>query len=209
MQGYFKNKRILVLLAHPDDETLGCGGTIHRATQEGATVSCYIPVKRIKEDCNKAMNELGVTSVHFGKWKDQLLDTYPLKGLADWFSKAVYDTDPHIVILNHYNCTNQDHRVCHQAGIIATRNYTGHILSCEVPSSTGYLRPCGFEPNFYVELSSWNMNNKIEATRHYKTELKPFPNPRNVNQLHNLAQVRGGECGNDYAEGFMLVRGNV
>ncbi len=207
MQEYFKNKTVLTLLAHPDDETLGCGGTLHRASSEGAKIYCYFPIKRVANDCYKAIKILGIQPVHFGKWNDQVLDTYPLKDLSIWFNEAIERVEPDIIILHHYNCTNQDHRICYQAGIIATRDSDATIITCEVPSSTGYLKPVGFEPNFYIAFPLDSMTAKIEAMNCYKTEVKKAPNPRSSNQLVNLMELRGGECNQQFAEGFMLIRG--
>ena len=200
--------RVLTVLAHPDDETLGCGGTIHKFAEKGIEVSCLIPVKRIELQCIEALETLGVSGSHFGSFDDQQLDKYPLLDLAKFVYRGIERFDPDIIITHHHNCTNQDHRLMHQAVIIATRPQFDkkriQVFSCEVMSSTGYLRPTGFEPNYYVSLSEENIKAKMQAIEDYATELKPTRSPE---VLKSLARVRGAESGTEYAEGFMLVRG--
>lgn len=206
MQGYFADKRILVLLAHPDDETLGCGATLHRAVEEGAIVRCIFPVKRVISQCINATQILGISSIHFGKYQDNRMDKYPLADVAAFFEKEVQKFKPHIVILHHWNCTNQDHRVCYEAGIIANRDTVAQLWCCEIPSSTGYLKPVNFEPNFYVALHYDSVNAKTEAMKKYITECRDYPHVRSIGKLIALMEKRGGEMNQEYAEAFVKIR---
>jgi len=202
----FKNKRILTLLAHPDDETLGCGGTLHRAVSEGAEVLCLISVKRIIGSCIEALKVLGVQNIHFGKYVDNQMDTYPLNLVSAFFEAQIQLFKPDIVILHHWNCLNQDHRVCYQAGIIATRNSNAQLWCCEIPSSTGYLKPVNFEPNLYITLNNRNKCSKLKAMGWYNTELREYPNIRSLEKLQNHLEYRGGEINKKYAEAFVKIR---
>lgn len=210
MSGYFKNKRIITLLAHPDDETLGCGGTLHRASEDGAIIHCVIPayprMESIKDDCAKALEVLGVQSVHWGRFDDNEMDKYPLMSVAKFFESQIEKFKPDIVFLHHWSCTNQDHRVCYEAGIIANRNNSAQLICCEIPSSMGYLKPNEFDPNFYVVLDYHNKNAKIEAMEFYKTELRDNPHPRCVSNLVNRAYIRGGDVNTHNAEAFVKIR---
>jgi LmbE family N-acetylglucosaminyl deacetylase len=198
-----ENKRIMTILAHPDDETLGCGGTLHRFSKQ--SICCAFAVKRIEEQCKSALNTLNIQNCLFGAFEDNQMDKYPLLEVTKWVSSSIEKFNPDVVITHCHNCTNQDHRVLHQAVCISTRPLKNHIqlLSCEIPSSTGYLRPTGFEPNFYVELSPEDILKKMKAVDDYVTEARKCRSPEVISAL---ARVRGAESGYDYAEGFMIQR---
>ena len=201
-----ENKRIMTVLAHEDDETLGCGGTLNRFNKQN--ICCAIPITRIEEQRKSALKTLGIQNCIMGTFDDNQLDKYPLLEITKWVSSCIDKFSPDVVITHTYRCTNQDHRVLHEASVIATRPLKNHIqlLSCEIPSSTGYLRPTGFEPNYYVELSPDDILTKMKAVEDYVTELRKCRSPEVISAL---ARVRGAESGYDYAEGFMLVRGYV
>jgi len=205
---YFSGKTIITFLAHPDDETLGCGGTLTRAIDDGAKVHCVIPVKRIEKQCYKALKKIGIKNIYWGNFDDNQMDKYPLLKVCKFLEKYLKNVIPDILITHHYNCANQDHRICYEASSIVTRPIKNKIqlFSCEIPSSTGYLRPTGFEPNFYISLTPKHLLTKIEALKLYETELRKDRSPIVVDML---ARLRGAESGNDFAEAFVLVRGYV
>jgi len=211
MPQYIKpKKRILTLLAHPDDETLGCGGTLHRFAQDDAIIHCVIPayprMDSIIQNCEKALEILGVQSMYIGRFDDNQMDKYPLNEVSLFFEKQIEKFKPDIVFLHHWNCLNQDHRVCYQAGIIATRNIPAQLICCEVPSSTGYLKPVNYEPNLYVKLDWINMVAKREAMSKYISEGKYYPHSRSTLKLQTLLEMRGGEINQEYAEAFVKIR---
>ena len=90
---------------------------------------------------------------------------------------------------------------------MATRpNVNSHIdvICGEIPSSTGYLKPTNWEPNFYVDVSKEHINAKISSMETFKNEARPYPHPRSPEVLRALSQVRGSESGFFYAEAFMI-----
>jgi LmbE family N-acetylglucosaminyl deacetylase len=198
-----KNKRIMTVLAHEDDETLGCGGTLHRFNDQ--PIQCIIPIKRIEEQCKGAFKTLGIPHAIYGNFDDNQLDKYPLLEIVKWVSSQIDRFNPDVIITHNYRCANQDHRVLYEASCIATRPLKNHItlLTCEVLSSTCYLRPTSFEPNFYVELSPDDIVKKMKAVEDYVSELRKCRSPEVVSAL---ARVRGAESGYDYAEGFQIIR---
>ena len=191
----------MTVLAHPDDETLGCGGILHKYNKQN--ILCLIPVKRIEEQTKSALNTLGIDNYIFGSFDDQQLDKYPLLDLVKWVSSNMEKFNPTVVITHFDRCLNQDHRQLYQACVIATRPVKNRIqlLSCEIPSSTGFLG--AFTPNYYVELSPENIVAKMKAVEDYVTEIKKSRSPEVISAL---ARVRGAESGYDYAEAFQIKR---
>lgn len=191
----------MTILAHEDDETLGCGGILHKYNDQ--PILCLIPIKRIEEQCRSAFKTLGIPNAVYGDFDDNQLDKYPLLDITKFISSSIDRFNPDVVVTHTRNCMNQDHRVLHEACCIATRPLKKQIqlICCEVLSSTGYLRPTGFEPNFYVELSPDDIVKKMKAVEDYVSELRKCRSPEVVSAL---ARVRGAESGYDYAEGFQI-----
>lgn len=193
----------MTILAHPDDETLGCGGTLHRFNNQN--ICCLIPVRRIEEQCRGALKKLGIENIVFGDFDDNRMEKEYLADISKWVESGIEKFNPDVIITHHYNCGNQDHRLLHQAVMIATRPIKKKIpvITCEIPSSTGVLRPTGFEPNYYVELSPDDILAKMTAVDDYISEVRKSRSPEVISAL---ARVRGAESGYDYAEGFMIIR---
>ena len=225
-----RHKRILIYVAHPDDDVLGAGATIARWIEEDAEVFIYLPatginsrrnqqdhdtldahLKRLRCDAIAAWTILGVDPQRtvFGDYDDNEMDKYPLLQVIQDLEKVIEDVSPTLVITHHWRCTNIDHRVCYEAAVVATRPDNERrieLLSCEVPSSTGYLRPVMFEPNYYVRVEDRHVEAKIRAMEAFSTEAREDPHPRSPEALRALAKVRGSESGAMWAEAFQVVR---
>ena len=223
-------KKILTFFAHPDDETLSAGGTIKRLVREGCEVSVAIPntgifsrrnskikhdfsgeLEKLREDCFKALSLLGVQKkdIYLGEFSDNEIDKHTLLELIHWFESILEKVKPNAVFTHHRYCTNIDHRYCHEAAVVATRpGIDSHVpIYCgEVPSSTGYLKPVQWEPNFFVSLLEGDVEGKISAMQAYKGEARPDPHPRSPEVLRALAKVRGSEGGFFFAEAFMIQK---
>jgi LmbE family N-acetylglucosaminyl deacetylase len=220
---------VLTFFAHPDDETLAAGGTIARITRAGGEVHVAIPAtgiyarraaqsarleadfRQLRDDLIEALGRLGVPEkrIYTGEFTDNEMDKHTLLELIRWIEKIIDDVQPKVVLTHHRFCTNIDHQYCHEAAVVATRPSLRHniaLLAGEVPSSTGYLRPTGWEPNLYVHLSDEDVAAKISAMKAYKTETRPDPHPRSSEVLHALAKLRGSEGGSFFAEAFMIQR---
>ncbi len=223
-------KKVLAFFAHPDDETLAAGGTIHKLSNLGADIHVAIPatgihsrrnfqeekdrnadLAELHQDCEKAMAVLGVKSsnIYLGNFPDNEMDKHSLLDVIHWLEDIIAKVKPDLILTHHRFCTNVDHQYCHDAVVVATRpelnNHTT-VLCGEVPSSTGYLKPVQWEPNLYVEISSQNLNAKVKAMETYKGEARPDPHPRSREVLHALAKVRGSESGFYFAESFMISK---
>ncbi|MGE3274208.1 MAG: PIG-L deacetylase family protein [Vicinamibacterales bacterium] len=223
-------RNVLAFFAHPDDETLAAGATMHRLTRAGCRVHVAIPntgihsrrrvldqaardqaLPALRADCVAALSHLGVRAddIHLGEFPDNEMDRHTLLALVHWLEDIVARTQPDAVFTHHRFCTNIDHQYCHEAAVVATRpGTTCHIpLFCgEVPSSTGYLRPTQWDPNFHVRVEPENLDAKVAAMEAYASEVRPDPHPRSPEVLRALAKVRGAEGGFFLAEAFMVQR---
>ena len=225
-----KIKKVLTFFAHPDDETLAAGGTIKKLTDQGVEVHVAIPATGItsrrniqnnksldselfnlRQDTEKALAILGVTpkNIHLGNFPDNEMDKHSLLELIHWLEAIIDDVKPDLIFTHHRYCTNIDHQYCHNAAIVATRpGLNNHItlVSCEVPSSTGYLKPAQWEPNFFVEVTNSNLESKILAMESFSGEARPDPHPRSREVLSALAKLRGSDSGFYFAESFMISK---
>jgi len=225
-----KFERVLTFFAHPDDETLAAGATISKLIRFGADVHIAIPATgiharrnthskemrdpsliKLREDCYSAMKILGISpdKIYLGSFPDNEMDKHTLLEVIHWLEEIIKKVDPDLILTHHRYCTNIDHRYCHEAVVVATRpsiNNHVRILSGEVPSSTGYLRPVQWEPNLYIELDNQDLKRKIQAMETYQGEARPNPHPRSREVLKALAKVRGSESGFMYAEAFMIQK---
>lgn len=222
---------VLAFFAHPDDETLAAGATIHKLIKMGVDVHVAIPATGIhsrrnvqsdekereqalaalKEDCKKAVSILGVKpeNLHLGDFPDNEMDKHSLLEVIHWLESVVDKVKPDLVLTHHRFCTNIDHQYCHEAAIVATRpSIDQHItvLCGEVPSSTGYLKPSQFEPNFFVAITQADLDAKTAAMECYEGEARQDPHPRSKAVLEAVAKVRGSESGNFFAEAFMVSK---
>ena len=222
------HKKVLTIFAHPDDETLSAGATISKLTNNRCRVYVAIPSTGIhsrknvqnkkirdkklislKKQAYKAITSLGVKKkdISFGSFADNEIDKYPLLKLVHWVEKIIDKVKPDVILTHHRFCTNVDHQYCHEAVVIATRpkiNSHIHVLCAESPSSTGYLKPTRWEPNYFVNLTKKDIEAKIKAIKTFKDEVRPDPHPTSPEVLKALAKVRGSEAGFMYAEAFMI-----
>ena len=225
-----KLRRALMFFAHPDDETLAAGGTIKKLSDAGCRVFVAISntglasrrnkdetatsstaLEKLRRDCVHALSHLGVRpeDIILGDFSDNEMDKHTLLELIHWLEAIIQKTLPEAVFTHHRFCTNIDHQYCHEAAIVATRPSPLqhiHLFAGEVPSSTGYLRPTQWEPNFYVELSKTDVEAKVLSMQSYEGEARADPHPRSPEVLEALAKVRGSESGYFWAEAFMSIR---
>jgi LmbE family N-acetylglucosaminyl deacetylase len=214
--------RVLVIAAHPDDETLGLGGTIARHTAsghevwvciltEGATVRGK-SVERQKQHARKACEILGVERTVFCDMRDQHLDALPLIDVIQQIEAYLEDFGPHVVYTHFREDVNQDHRVAFEATMVATRplehSPVDKVLCYEVPSSTEWAPPfaaTSFRPSVFVDIAD-TLEIKLEAMEAYAGEEGEYPHPRSYEAIRARAQTRGSAVGLKAAEAFMLVR---
>jgi len=223
-------KRIAVIAAHPDDEVLGCGGTIARFVKEGHSVHILLiadgessrvegdqsGVPDLLEGRNEAAETacriLGCASVKILNLPDNRLDGLDRLDIIKKIEDFIEHYRPSTVITHHSGDVNIDHCIVHDAVIAACRPQPNHpvkeLLFFEIPSSTEWRPPSSaevFNPNLFVDIST-TIDIKIKALNAYETELRDFPHPRSLKAVETLAQWRGSTVGVEAAEAYILGR---
>jgi LmbE family N-acetylglucosaminyl deacetylase len=221
---------LLVVVAHPDDEVLGCGATIARLTQEGHEVYIAILGEGItaryqqREQVDRSLVEalharsrqvaelLGVRDLFLYNLPDNRFDTVPLLDVVKIIEELIERLKPELIYTHHGGDLNIDHMVTHRAVLTATRPATDQpvreIYAFEVPSSTewtfGQLQPT-FRPNVFMDISD-TLEVKVQAMALYESEVRPFPHPTSSVALRASAQRWGSMAGVEAAEAFELIR---
>ena len=222
---------VAVIAAHPDDEVLGCGGTIARMVKEGRSVhililadgessrdgieDCKINSSRVASRNAAAENAckiLGCTSVTLLCLPDNRLDHIDLLDVVKLVEDFILKYKPSTILTHHSGDVNIDHRVIHEAVVVASRPQPGffvkELLFFEVPSSTEW-RPLGsgemFNPNWFYDISD-TLEIKLNSLQAYQEELREFPHPRSIKAIEALARWRGACAGFEAAEAFILGR---
>jgi LmbE family N-acetylglucosaminyl deacetylase len=225
----FKDK-ILIIAAHPDDETLGCGGTIAKAVINkanvkvifiGEGVSARFPIgselsdisikhNKIREnEAKKALKILRIKNYSFGKKFCTKFDNYLLTEIVQEIENNIKNFLPNIIFTHTDKDLNIDHGIVHKAVMTACRpkfkNSIKKIYSFEVPCSSNWTYNGNFNPNTFVDISK-SIEIKQKAFKAYKNENRPFPFPRSEIGIDTLAKFRGMQSGLKYAEAFRLER---
>jgi N-acetylglucosamine malate deacetylase 1 len=217
-------QRILVCAAHPDDETMGAGGSIARWAEEGAAISLVVFTKAYPPDwedelvaqkrveVRAAVGNLGVSDITFLDFRAAELDVVPQRVLNDQLAEVIADKRPTTVVTTHRGDIHADHRIVFETTMVATRPLPGssvrRVLAYEALSSTEWAPPVPerlFMPTFYVDITT-TIDLKLKALARYETEIRDFPHPRSIGAVRALAAKRGSEVGLRAAEAFQLVR---
>ena len=220
---------VVVVAAHPDDEVLGCGGTIARYARLGAKVHILLLadgessrlqtggdgaslIAARKSAAEAAANILGAASVRMLNFLDNRMDRFELLEIIRPVEEFLIEHKPSTVLTHHGGDLNVDHRIVHQAVVTACRplpNYfVKELLFFEVPSSTEWVPPGSgmhFQPNCYFNIVE-TFDQKVAALLEYEQELRGFPHPRSIKAIESLAIWRGATAGTEMAEAFYLGR---
>jgi LmbE family N-acetylglucosaminyl deacetylase len=221
---------VLVVAAHPDDEVLGCGGTIARHADAGDQVQVLIvaegatsrqqqrdrlqagdALSALAQAAHAAGSILGAAGVELLELPDNRLDSIDRLDLIKHIEQRIDRHRPQVVYVHHAGDLNVDHRRLHEAVVTACRPTPGHtvrLLSFEVASSSEWQPPGSapaFQPNWFVDISvQWQR--KREALVAYASEMRPWPHARSLEGLEHLARWRGAQVGVEAAESFQLLR---
>ena len=213
--------RTLVIAPHPDDETLGVGGTLLRRKSEGAKTAWLIMTQMDQIEDTKSQkrkNEVLKVSEIFGFDKiyqlgfpTTKLDQIPMFELVNGISKVVNEFQPTEIFLPHPSDIHSDHKITFQAASSCTKWFRfpsiKRILAYETLSETdfGLSRENNFHPNYYVDIEKY-LDQKIIAMRTYQSEISSFPFPRSVESIRSLSSLRGSSSGFKAAEAFELLK---
>ena len=220
--------RVLIVAAHPDDEILGCGGTVARLVHEGFSAYSLIlgegvtsrdrkrqrqcrqqDINNLREEVKKANQQIGVEETFMFDFPDNRFDTVPLLEIAKTIEEVKAKIWPEIIYTHHKNDLNIDHQITYRAVLTATRPLVDEVVkqiySFYVPSSTEWNFPQTFSPDVYVDIRS-TLRDKLKAMELYQSELREFPHPRSLKGIKLSASYWGLISGLRYAEPFKLVR---
>ena len=221
------NNVVLVIVAHPDDETIGMGGTIKRHTDQGDEVFVVSMTngtgsrdtqfnsnaKIRKINSQKASDFLKFIWHEQFDYEDNQMDKYPLLDIIKKIEKVKAKLKPELVYTHSPTDLNIDHRVLSQAVLTAFRPQPEEICKeirlFEVPSATDYGIDTingNFSPNLFISIDKESWNLKSKALGAYDGEIKSYPHSRSMQAIKNLAHLRGNQVGIDMAEAFQMIR---
>ena len=206
--------RAVAVIAHPDDEVLGCGGTLAKLVDEGNDVRVLLSLRRsdprgvehwerILQDFAAACDVLGVEPVYAAPLLEERSVDAEVRELHDVVLPHVEWAEA--VFVHWSGDVHQVHRAVSRAVEIATRPFRRrrNVYAFEVPTSTDQAFGRGFAPQMFVELSADQATRKLEAMARYSTEAAPG---RTVDDLERRMHLRGAEIGVQYAEAFVVQR---
>lgn len=219
-----RDKKVVVIAPHMDDEALGCGGVILRHKENKDKVWVIFVAHRVYDHHFNEKNNLverghalkaklclGYNRAIFLDLPDERLDA-SIQSIIIPLEKHIFNIQPDIVYLPFRGDNNQDHRAVFDAARVVLRpsaaSFVKEVNMYEIPSSTEQspsLLESAFLPNLYVDIKNY-IDRKIKAWKCYRTERRAFPHPRSIEAIMALSRKRGVEIGFKYAEVFMNIR---
>jgi len=215
------NNKVLTVAVHPDDETLGCGGTLLKHKADGDEINWLIctsvDIKHKhfisrKKEIDEVSKIYEFDSVHDLQLKTTHVDEYTSSELIEKISQVINEIKPNIIYLPFKEDIHSDHKRIFEAAYSCTKSFRypfiKKIYMLETISETEFApstKDDSFIPNVYVDISKY-MEEKIKIINVYKKEIGQHPFPRNEKNIRALATLRGATCGCEYAESFMLLK---
>lgn len=227
--------RILVIVAHPDDEVLGMGGLITKYTKNNDHVKIVImatgilarreisknnsnnndktkfkkQIEKLQKEAKNAAKIMGVKDLEFLDFPDNEMDVISNLKITKKIEKIIEKFNPDKLYTHSSTDINVDHRVIFNSVLTATRPHSNtsvkELISFETPSSTEWNFEETFLPNLFVDIST-ELQTKMDAIKAYKTEIRKFPHPRSVEGLEIIAKRWGMVSGFNCAEAYHMIR---
>jgi LmbE family N-acetylglucosaminyl deacetylase len=219
-------RKLLIVVAHGDDETLGAGGTIAKLADEGVAIGlCVLTnddgsrsmsgnnVTNRTFSIQAAASALGIKRVQIDEFGDNRLDTVGSLELNRVVEREVRDFEPDTLFTTSMADLSLDHQLVSRAARVAGRmgrSAVQEIRCFEVRSATDCGEASGltpsFRPNIWQSLAESHLDRKLEALRAYGKEVEGWPSPRSERGVRSLAEYRGSQVSTNLAEAFELVR---
>lgn len=225
-----KNKKILVVAAHPDDDILGCGGTLAKAISMNAKIKIlflgegvssrfdfgfanFTKLKKASnqrnKECIESLKVLGIKNYIFENRLCTRFDELPLLNIVKSVEREIKEFKPNIIFTHNRSEVNIDHKITFDAVEVACRpinkKFLKQVYSFEIVCSGNWKFEKNFSPNTYVDISKF-FKKKIKSWSKYQKENKKFPHPRSIKGLEILARYRGIQSNTTFAEAFRLER---
>ena len=214
-------RKILVIAPHPDDETLGCGGTLLRHNFYNDEVNCIFVtnLKKNSKNFEKRKQEIKLIKKNYnfknliqGNFITSKLYSYDKTKIINFFSKIVLKIKPDLLYVPFREDAHSDHRIVYEgiSPLFKSFRYPfiKEIRVYETLSETNFKNSINknlFEPNLYINISKY-FKNKVEIMKIYKSEIGLHPFPRSKKSLEALAILRGSYSGHKYAEAFRVIK---
>jgi LmbE family N-acetylglucosaminyl deacetylase len=222
------SKKVLIVAAHPDDEVLGCFGTVARLIKQGYEAYTLIlgegktsrdesrmvenkkdEIEVLNSEIQKANDIIGVKKVFVESFPDNRFDSVDLLDIIKVVSKVKEEVKPDIIFTHYEHDLNIDHQITYKAVITATRPMedepVSEIYSFEILSSTEWNYPLSFSPDTYFDISD-TIDLKLDAMKEYESELCQYPHPRSIDGIELNAKYHAMRVGKRYVEAFKTIR---
>lgn len=217
--------KIVVISAHPDDEVIGCGGTLLKHKQQGDEIHWIIIttvfdnqgfskeyIQNRKQEIEKIKNLMGFSAVHKLDYPTMTLDSGSINNMIPKISTLFNEIKPEVLYVMNRSDAHSDHRITFEAVMTCTKSFRypsiKKVLMYECISETEFapaLPEKVFQPNYFVDVTKY-FNTKTEMMKVYESELGEHPFPRSIRNIEALATFRGAFAGVEYAEAFQLIK---
>lgn len=229
----FNSKRILIVVAHPDDELLGLGATMNKVINETDAITHVVilgegitsrsndrnvgawkeELEIHRSNISRAQKVIGYHGVSIYDFPDNRFDTVALLDIIKIVEKEKQQFKPDIIFTHHGGDVNIDHQRTFEAVLTSCRpmqfETAKTIITFETPSGTEWRLPSDprhFLPNMFISVEEDNLIAKIKGMESYEFEKRAFPHPRSPEALRIQAERWGVAVGCRLAEAFCVVR---
>lgn len=218
-------EKILVIATHPDDETLGCGGSLLKLKSEGNQLYWLIitnvskslgysqhQITRRQKEIKDVGDLFGFKRIYDLKYPTTKLDLVPMVQLVNKIGKVIREVMPETIFVPNRSDIHSDHRITFNATLSCTKQfrfpYVQRVLMYETISETEFAPPFSdeyFVPSAYINITHF-IDEKIRISNVYQSEVGMHPFPRSDRNIRALATFRGATINVDYAEAFMVIK---